>query len=248
MLDHYANLWHNAVSMAQCGKVYRANMTVYNNISGSKNRPTVTSSGGFFAFKGYIKQHVRCSHLCHRLRTIQSITTCFTRKQKTAKAQLFTYIRHNLLSRYTVMLAGLISLSSCGHINDPTLNAIVDINYKINAYKYISDINNYKKPDHWATLSEFYSKGGGDCEDYANAKYEELIKAGIQQSSMSYILITTSKNETHAALAVDHNGQRYIMDNESTRVESLEYLKTYKSYTFINSKTWRSAWKKSSIL
>lgn len=48
------------------------------------------------------------------------------------------------------------------------------VNSAWNGLRYISDSRNYGTKDHWATPAELISHGGGDCEDYALAKYATL--------------------------------------------------------------------------
>jgi predicted transglutaminase-like cysteine proteinase len=61
--------------------------------------------------------------------------------------------------------------------------------------------------DIWAAPSELFSRGG-DCEDFAIAKFLLLKELGFPSSSMR-VLITRN----HAVLAVDTDGTTVILDN-----------------------------------
>lgn len=63
------------------------------------------------------------------------------------------------------------------------------VNKFFNEIEYIDDISHWGKDDYWATPIEFLASGGGDCEDYAIAKYFTLIVLGIaeQQLTLTYV-------------------------------------------------------------
>jgi predicted transglutaminase-like cysteine proteinase len=43
--------------------------------------------------------------------------------------------------------------------------------------------------DHWATPLEMFSKGQGDCEDYAIGKYFSLLAAGVQPAKLRLVYV-----------------------------------------------------------
>ena len=49
---------------------------------------------------------------------------------------------------------------------------------------FVSDIDNYGVEDYWATPVEALSTGGGDCEDYAIAKYFSLKMMGVAEEKL----------------------------------------------------------------
>ena len=55
---------------------------------------------------------------------------------------------------------------------------IDSINERVNGIRYITDLKNYGVEQYYATTTEFY-ENGGDCEDFAAAKDEELVAADI---------------------------------------------------------------------
>lgn len=55
--------------------------------------------------------------------------------------------------------------------------------------RYRLDQKNYGVKDYWAPLSETLSRGTGDCEDYAIAKYITLRLAGIDDRKLRLIYV-----------------------------------------------------------
>ena len=49
---------------------------------------------------------------------------------------------------------------------------------------FVNDINLYGVEDYWATPVEFLSRGAGDCEDYAIAKYFSLKMMGVAEEKI----------------------------------------------------------------
>lgn len=85
---------------------------------------------------------------------------------------------------------------------------------------YRADIATYGVADRWATLSETLALGG-DCEDFAIAKFETLKRAGLPASRMRIVLVRhLLRGEDHAVLSVSLDGRRYILDNLTDEVRS----------------------------
>lgn len=71
-----------------------------------------------------------------------------------------------------------------------------------NSVKYITDAELYGVRDKWANPSEFMSKGG-DCEDFAIAKFMMLRSAGVPNEALRLVVLMDKKtNEAHAVLVV----------------------------------------------
>ena len=60
----------------------------------------------------------------------------------------------------------------------------MDINTVVNQVPSVDDMEVWGKEDYWATPKEFYTQRGGDCEDYAIAKYFALRSIGIPAKDM----------------------------------------------------------------
>ena len=112
------------------------------------------------------------------------------------------------------------------------------INNFFNKVRYIEDSQNYKRKDFWATPVEFMSKGG-DCEDYAIAKYSALIDLGFKAEDLRIAVVQDQeKNTPHAVLVVKLNNELLILDNQNNKIEKSESVTHYKPIFSINSKNW----------
>jgi predicted transglutaminase-like cysteine proteinase len=82
------------------------------------------------------------------------------------------------------------------------------VNSRINEIAYVPDRANWGAADYWATPLEFIQKGG-DCEDYAIAKYDLLLASGFSVDRMK---IAVTKD--HAVLLVKTDGNWSVLDNK----------------------------------
>lgn len=75
------------------------------------------------------------------------------------------------------------------------------INQFFNEIKFIDDLSHWGKDDYWATPTEFLASGGGDCEDFAIAKYFTLITLGIAEQQLTLTYVTAlNLNMPHMVL------------------------------------------------
>lgn len=89
-----------------------------------------------------------------------------------------------------------------------------------NKIPYRSDSEVYGVSEHWAKPGEF-ARNGGDCEDFALAKYATLRHCGIPANKMRVLAVEDAKSgEHHAILAVYLGGRVHILDNAGTRTMS----------------------------
>jgi len=113
-----------------------------------------------------------------------------------------------------------------------------EINDLMNSKKYISDKNNYGKSDYWATPVEFYNRGG-DCEDYAIAKYVALRALGVPDERLRVAIIQdTIKNIPHAVLVVYTDQGAYILDNQVKEMKNARNVTRYRPIFSINRHAW----------
>lgn len=115
---------------------------------------------------------------------------------------------------------------------------IEGVNAYMNSIHYIEDSENYRKSDYWATPIEFLSHGG-DCEDFAIAKYASLRALGFSSDQMRIAIVQDKiKNVPHAILIVYAEGAAYVLDNQDKRVENADNVNRYKPIFSINSNNW----------
>lgn len=114
----------------------------------------------------------------------------------------------------------------------------IQVNDLVNEIEYINDSRNWGKSDYWATPIEFLTRGG-DCEDFAIAKYTALRALGVPEERLRVAIVQDQvKNIPHAVLIVYTEEGPYILDNQIKTLVNAEYEGRYKPIYSIN----RSAW------
>ena len=82
---------------------------------------------------------------------------------------------------------------------------------RVNAFfnaniQFIDDQALWDLKDYWATPLETLSKGGGDCEDYAIAKYFTLKRLGVDESKLRLTYVKAIElNQAHMVLTYFEN-------------------------------------------
>jgi len=119
--------------------------------------------------------------------------------------------------------------------NAKTLNKLKYVNDFFNRVRYITDIKHWRVIDYWATPFEFIGTAGGDCEDYAIAKYFALIKLGIPENKLriSYVKLLrrgTRFEQAHMVLLYYHkpNSTPIVLDNVNRRLKLVSQRKDLK--------------------
>ncbi len=75
------------------------------------------------------------------------------------------------------------------------------VNSFFNRIDFIDDIFHWHQKDYWATPIEFISSRGGDCEDFAIAKYFTLKALGVPESRLNITYVKAIKlNQAHMVL------------------------------------------------
>lgn len=121
----------------------------------------------------------------------------------------------------------------------PLRNMAEKINTMMNKKRYIVDSKNWGKSDYWETPIEFM-KYGGDCEDFAIAKYVALRTLGVSEERMRIAVVQDLvKNTPHAVLVLYTNNGAVILDNQQKRVMNASALRTrYRPIFSINRQAW----------
>lgn len=116
----------------------------------------------------------------------------------------------------------------------PQDTQIKAVNDWANAQPYVSDQANYQTEDYWATLAEFAERGG-DCEDYAIAKYSLLRALGYAASDMQIVMVYDQlRHAVHAVLSVFWQGHTLVLDNQSPQVMGGLQAPRYQALMAIN--------------
>ncbi|WP_202927718.1 transglutaminase-like cysteine peptidase [Undibacterium crateris] len=98
----------------------------------------------------------------------------------------------------------------------PAMTILRRVNDFYNRVPYFTDQEHWNQADYWATPVEFVGSAGGDCEDYAIAKYMTLKELGVPADKMRITYVrATQIGETHMVLAYypTLNADPWILDN-----------------------------------
>ena len=90
------------------------------------------------------------------------------------------------------------------------------VNRYFNRVRFISDIEHWGEDDYWATPAEMIASDGGDCEDYAIAKYFALKELGIPIARLRITYVRSRLlKQAHMVLAYYPTSQAdpLILDN-----------------------------------
>jgi predicted transglutaminase-like cysteine proteinase len=112
------------------------------------------------------------------------------------------------------------------------------VNRYVNQVRYIPDQLNSGKSDYWATPREFFGRGG-DCEEFAIAKYLSLRALGFDANAMRLVVLQDlNLGIAHAVLVVEHEGKKLVLDNQLRIVVPAEKITHYRPYYSINESHW----------
>lgn len=112
------------------------------------------------------------------------------------------------------------------------------VNDMMNSVQYISDKRNWGKSDYWATPVEFMERGG-DCEDFAIAKYAALRALGVPDNKMRVAIVKDlEKGIPHAILIVYTDEGTMILDNQIKTMRADNSIRHYKPIYSINRTSW----------
>ena len=82
------------------------------------------------------------------------------------------------------------------------LTTLEKVNHFFNKIRFLNDSTHWNREDYWATPIEFLASNGGDCEDFAIAKYFTLIGLGMPETKLTLTYVKAlNLNLTHMVLA-----------------------------------------------
>lgn len=98
--------------------------------------------------------------------------------------------------------------------NKPEQEKLQLVNDFFNKVPYVSDLKHWGKMDYWATPAEMLASNGGDCEDYAIAKYFTLVALGVDSSKLKITYVKATR-EAHMVLTYypEPNAVPLVLDN-----------------------------------
>ena len=113
------------------------------------------------------------------------------------------------------------------------------VNAFFNRVPYVSAEFNWHDISHWETPYEFLALGG-QCEDYAIAKYLALRESGVPEELLRFVVVHDNlSNLDHALTIVEVNHIPLALDNQLARVTAAwELQKRYDPYYALNEHGW----------
>jgi predicted transglutaminase-like cysteine proteinase len=108
----------------------------------------------------------------------------------------------------------------------------------VNARPYREDQRQFGRSDVWQAPFAFWNQGG-DCEDYAIAKYMALRALGFSSEQLR-LTVLTNRREVHAVLLIEIEGAWYVADNLR---RSLRRLDQYDGWKPVFSVSDAGAWR-----
>ena len=116
---------------------------------------------------------------------------------------------------------------------------LVRVNRFVNQFRYRPDQANWGAFDYWAAPGEFFASGG-DCEDYAIAKYFSLKALGFPAEQMRIVVLNdTNRRLAHAVLVVDIGPYELVLDSLNRRIRLWSEVLYYRPIYWINESAWQ---------
>ena len=130
------------------------------------------------------------------------------------------------------------------HLEKDELVFVEQVNRYFNQFRFVSDSQHWGRPDYWATPTEFIASGGGDCEDFAIAKYFSLIHHGISSDKLALNYVFASRlNQSHLVLAYYpvSGMEPWVLDNLNDSIQPASQRSDLMPiYSFNASTLWES--------
>lgn len=109
-----------------------------------------------------------------------------------------------------------------------------EINRAINlAIRPMDDLGHHGQVDVWSSPLATFTRGGGDCEDYAIAKFVALRLAGLSPDDVRIVVLhDTIHGDNHAVVAARLDGRWLTLDNRRMTMVEDSNLRNYRP-TFV---------------
>ena len=128
------------------------------------------------------------------------------------------------------------------HMTDSELVKLESVNRFFNRNRFVSDIEHWNKTDYWATPIEFLATKGGDCEDFAIAKYITLRALDIPDVKLRITYVKAIRlNQAHMVLTYYKTPRSVplVLDNLDTSIKPADKRPDLKPvYSFNGNGLW----------
>lgn len=118
------------------------------------------------------------------------------------------------------------------------------VNRFFNRIKFVSDQKHWNQQDYWATPMELLASNGGDCEDFAIAKYYTLKRLGLPLKRMRLTYVKSlSLNQEHMVLTYYEKpgATPLVLDNLTNHIKLADQRPDLQPvYSFDGSDLWQA--------
>lgn len=129
------------------------------------------------------------------------------------------------------------------------IKKLTSVNDFVNQFNFVDDIDHWHKEDYWATPLETLVTKGGDCEDFAIAKYFTLTAMGMPEEKMRLTYVKAlSINKAHMVVSYyqQRNAEPLVLDNLKPQILPASQRKDLvPAYSFNGTGLWLSKRSKS---
>jgi len=121
----------------------------------------------------------------------------------------------------------------------PPRERVMAANTELNGVRYVAATTNWGDLGYWETPYEFLARGG-QCQDYAIAKYLALAESGLPLAELRFVVVRDKQKALdHAVTIVDLDGESLVLDNQSRDVVSEDAVRArYEAYYAIDAQGW----------
>ena len=155
---------------------------------------------------------------------------------------------NGMLTRYRAQLAEAGACEGCvaaewrdlvGRLTALPFRAKLEaVNAALNHHPYVTSLRNWGETNRWETPLEFLRKGG-QCQDYAIAKYLALRAAGVPADRLRLVVLRDMRlGIDHAVTVAYGEGEAWVLDNQSASLATADSLLHYQPYYSISEQGW----------
>lgn len=112
------------------------------------------------------------------------------------------------------------------------------VNRFMNARRWVDESTGPGQVDQWKTLTDFL-RDGGDCEDFAAAKYSMLRELGVPADDLRIVVVREAGfDDVHAVLAVRYSQGALLLESDDTILRPAKQ----RAYEFLYSVNEHGVW------
>jgi predicted transglutaminase-like cysteine proteinase len=123
--------------------------------------------------------------------------------------------------------------------NLPLKERVERVNDFFNRVPYVTAESNWGDPSYWETPYEFLMHGG-QCQDYAIAKYLALRESGVSEDAILFVVVHDGDDDVdHAITVVNIDGEPVALDSQLSKLtRTADLTERYSPYYSVNDAGW----------